>query len=159
VGLNGPYVSDVVKTAVPLRNWVAVTSGYEIEHLYSRYCDTAVAGWPTTTTCSTRYSAESATSRAETPVVPGGPADRTRRPFVNFMKVGDALMRHGESKVLLGIAQTGRVQVHVYDVAGARCALLADRVFPAGEQTLVWDGTDDGGRKVRAGFISCAAAR
>ena len=40
VGLNGPYVSDVVKPAVPLRNWVAVTSGYEIEHLFSRYCDT-----------------------------------------------------------------------------------------------------------------------
>jgi hypothetical protein len=30
----------VIKTAVPLRNWVAVTSGYEIEHLYGRYCDT-----------------------------------------------------------------------------------------------------------------------
>jgi hypothetical protein len=41
VGLNGPYVSEMVKTAVPLRNWVAVTSGYEIEHLYSRYCDTS----------------------------------------------------------------------------------------------------------------------
>jgi hypothetical protein len=24
-------------------------------------------------------------------------------------------------------------------------------VFPAGEQTLVWDGTDDGGRKVARG--------
>ena len=40
VGLSGPYVSDVVKPATALRNWVAVTSGYEIEHLYSRYCDT-----------------------------------------------------------------------------------------------------------------------
>ena len=67
------------------------------------------------------------------------------------MKVGDALMRRGESKVLLGIAQAGRVQVHVYDVAGRKVRLLADRVFPAGEQTLVWDGTDDGGRKVARG--------
>src|SRR5262249_35849091 len=41
VGLNGPYVSDVVKTSVALRNWVAVTSGYEIEHLMSRYCATS----------------------------------------------------------------------------------------------------------------------
>ena len=40
VGANGPYVADVVKTAVPLRNWVAVTSGYDIEHLFRRYCDT-----------------------------------------------------------------------------------------------------------------------
>jgi hypothetical protein len=67
------------------------------------------------------------------------------------MKLGDALMRHGESKVVLGIAQTGRVQVHVYDVAGRKVRMLADRVFPAGEQTLVWDGTDDGGRKVARG--------
>jgi hypothetical protein len=42
VGRNGPYVSDVVKNAVPLRNWIAVTSGYEIEHLFDRYCETTV---------------------------------------------------------------------------------------------------------------------
>ena len=40
VGLSGPYVSDVIKPATALRNWVAVVSGYDIEHLYSRYCDT-----------------------------------------------------------------------------------------------------------------------
>lgn len=39
-GLNGPYVSDVVKPATALCNWIAVTSGCEIEHLLSRYCDT-----------------------------------------------------------------------------------------------------------------------
>jgi len=149
-GLNGPYVSDVVKTAVAQRNWVAVTSGYDIEHLLSRYCDTSggrlayyyymlnkvfggICVWghlPIT---------------LDTPVTPRG------GPYVNFMKLGDALMRRGESKVLLGIAQAGRVQVQVYDVAGRRVRLLADRVFPAGEQTLVWDGTDDGGRKVARG--------
>jgi flagellar hook assembly protein FlgD len=43
------------------------------------------------------------------------------------------------------------VQVNIYDVAGRRVRLLADRVFPAGEQTLVWDGADDGGRKVARG--------
>src|SRR5262249_52050775 len=39
-GLNGPYVADVVKPAAAIRNWIAVTSGYEIEHLFSQYCST-----------------------------------------------------------------------------------------------------------------------
>src|SRR5262249_25051514 len=39
VGLEGPYVAAVVKNAVPLRNWVTLTSAYDIEHLFSRYCD------------------------------------------------------------------------------------------------------------------------
>jgi hypothetical protein len=150
VGLNGPYVSDVVKTAVPLRNWIAVTSGYEIEHLYGRYCDTSggrlayyfyminkVFGGICQTT--------GMTITLDVPQMGRG------GPYVNFMKVGDALMRHGESKVLLGIAKAGRVQVQVYDVAGRKVRLLADRVFPAGEQTLVWDGADDDGRKVARG--------
>jgi hypothetical protein len=150
-GLNGPYLSDVVKWSVPLRNWIAVTSGYDIEHLYERYCETSMGR--------DRYYYYTLNT------VFGGicqltglcgvcldvPQSGRGGPFVNFMKVGDALMRHGESKVVLGIAQTGRVQVHVYDVAGRKVRMLADRVFPAGEQTLVWDGTDDGGRKVSRG--------
>ena len=40
VGLNKPYISDMVHTASATHNWVAVTSGYDIEHLLSWYCDT-----------------------------------------------------------------------------------------------------------------------
>jgi flagellar hook assembly protein FlgD len=67
------------------------------------------------------------------------------------MKIGDALMRHGISTVRLGIPQAGRVQINIYDVAGRRVRALADRVFPAGEQELRWDGTDDAGNKVGRG--------
>ncbi len=77
---------------MPLRNWVAVSSGYDIEHLFSRYRDTATG-------------------------------------------------RHAYYYV----------QVNVYDVAGRKLRTLADRLFPAGEQTLVWDGADDTGRKVSRG--------
>jgi hypothetical protein len=151
VGFNGPYVSDVVKRAVPLRNWITVTSGYDIEHLLDRYCS---ASWGRR---DFYYKALNQVFGGICQIT--GPSScildvpQTGRggPFVNFMKLGDALMRRGESKVFLGIAQTGRVQVHVYDVAGRKVRLLADRVFPAGEQTLVWDGTDDGGRKVARG--------
>jgi hypothetical protein len=79
------------------------------------------------------------------PHAAGRPLDRPRPNVIDFMKIGDAVMRHGPSTVRLGIAQRGRVQVNIYDVAGRRVRTLADRVFPAGEQTLQWDGTDDAG--------------
>ena len=150
-GLSGPYVSDVVKPATALRNWVAVTSGYEIEHLFSRYCDTdngrlayyyymanKVFGGICQITGSFCF-------LLDTPQ-----ADRGG-PFVNFMKVGNSIMRNGPAVVRLGIAHAGRVQVNIYDVAGRRVRTLADRVFPTGEQTLAWDGTDDTGQKIARG--------
>ena len=44
-----------------------------------------------------------------------------------------------------------RARLAVYDVQGQRVALLADRVFSPGEQSLVWDGTDDRGVPAPAG--------
>jgi hypothetical protein len=151
VGLNGPYVSDVVKTAVPLRNWVALTSGYEIEHLFDRYCYSTLGrrayyyymlNKVFGSICQTTGSPF---CLVDVPQAPDG------RPFVDFMRVGNAVMRQGLSTVHLGIAHAGRVQVNVYDVAGRKVRRLADRVFPAGEAKLVWDGTDDAGNKVGRG--------
>jgi hypothetical protein len=149
VGLNGPYVSDVVKPATPLRNWVALTSGYDIEHLFSRYCDTdngrlayyyyminKVFGGICQTTGAPILT-------LDTPQ--GG------RAFTDFMKIGDSVMKQGASTVRFGIARAGRVQVSIYDVAGRKVRSLADRVFPAGEHSLQWDGTDDSGQKLARG--------
>jgi hypothetical protein len=157
VGLNGPYVSEVVKGSVGLRPWVAVTSGYDIEHLFSRYCESACYV-PNGRHAYYYYMLNHVFAMCQ---VAGGfgfpiacldaPQAGRGAPFVNFMKIGGSLMRQGTSTVRLGIAQQGRVQVHVYDVAGRRVRLLADRVFPPGEQELVWDGTDDGGRRVGRG--------
>ncbi|HXJ63796.1 MAG TPA: FlgD immunoglobulin-like domain containing protein, partial [Actinomycetota bacterium] len=157
-GLNGPYVSDVVKTAVPLRNWVAVTSGYEIEHLMSRYCDTdgGRLAW--------YYYMLNKVFSAICPNATSGMALDTppsQRPIPEFFKIGNSVMRQGESTVRLGIAHAGRVQVNVYDVAGRKVRTLADRVFPAGEAKLVWDGTDDAGEKVGRGvyFVRSSTQR
>src|SRR6185436_10202965 len=149
-GLNGPYVASVVKTAVPLRNWIAVTSGYDIDHLFSRYCNDIVGrrayyyyvlNKVFSTTCQLTGSGCNVD-------VPQG---QDARGITDFMHIGNALMRNGLSTVRLGIAHAGRVQVNVYDVAGRRVRTLADRVFPAGEQVLQWDGTDDAGRAVGRG--------
>ena len=55
------------------------------------------------------------------------------------------------STVRLGVVNAGRIQVAIYDVSGRRVRHLADRVFAAGEHTLVWDGTDDRGGKAARG--------
>jgi hypothetical protein len=149
VGPSGPYVADVVKPATALRNWIAVTSGYEIEHLYSRYCDTdggrlayyyymlnkvfggicQLTGTPAVT--------------LDTP--------QAGRAYTDFMRIGNSVMRQGASIVRFGVAKAGRLQIYIYDVAGRKVRGLADRVFPAGEHSLQWDGTDDAGAKVPRG--------
>ena len=73
------------------------------------------------------------------------------RAYTNFMKIGNSIMKQGGSSVRFGVARAGRVQVSIYDVAGRKVRGLADRVFPAGEHTLQWDGTDDAGGKVARG--------
>jgi hypothetical protein len=160
VGANAPYVSDVVKTAVPLRNWVAVTSGYEIEHLFSRYCDTdgGRLAWY-------YYMINKVFSG----ICPGFTGDlglvldtpRSQHPAAEFFKIGNSVMRQGTSTVLFSIAKAGRVQIGIYDVAGRKVRTLADRVFPAGETKLVWDGTDDAGEKVGRGvyFVRSSTQR
>jgi hypothetical protein len=150
VGLNGPYVSDVVKTAVPVRNWIAATSGYEIEHLFSRYCDTDGGRLAYYYYMLNKvFGGVCSVASGDPPVTLDTP--RSEHAFTSFMKVGDALMRHGASTVLFGVERTGRVQVAIYDVSGRRVRLLADRVFPAGEHELRWDGTNDGGQSVARG--------
>jgi flagellar hook assembly protein FlgD len=73
------------------------------------------------------------------------------RAYADFMKIGNSVMKQGASIVRFGVAKAGRVQVNIYDVAGRKVRGLADRVFPAGEHTLQWDGTDDAGGKVARG--------
>jgi hypothetical protein len=161
VGLNGPYVSDVVKTAVPLRNWVAVTSGYDLKHLLSRYCDTAEGRQTWYYYMLNHVFASGCQVTGPICLCLDVPQSGRGRDFVDFMKIGDAVMRQGASTVRLGIAHAGRVQVNVYDVAGRKVRTLADRVFPAGEAKLEWDGTDDTGGKVGRGvyFVRSSTQR
>src|SRR5262249_58386606 len=89
-------------------------------------------------------------------VIPG-PAGSTldtppsSRGYANFMKIGNSVMRQGTSLVRISTAKAGRIQVSIYDVTGRKIRNLADRVFPAGESKLEWDGTDDAGSKVARG--------
>ncbi|HEV2105877.1 MAG TPA: FlgD immunoglobulin-like domain containing protein, partial [Candidatus Eisenbacteria bacterium] len=151
VGVNGPYVAEVLKSAVAARNWVAFTSGYDIRHLLSRYCDTdnGRLGWyyymlnQVFGGICTITGAPSVT--LDTPGTPHG------SPFVNFMKIGNSVMRQGVSNVIVSFARPGFAKVGVYDVTGRLVRTLAAKQFPAGPNTLRWDGTDDSGNHVARG--------
>jgi len=161
VGLNGPYVSDVVKFPVPLRNWIAATSGYEIEHLFTRFCVGVGEG-----SCPNfglggrkgyyyhvlnKVFGSICQLTGSSSVCLDVPQTGPGQAFVEYFRIANSVMRQAPSTVRLGIAQAGRVRVQVYDVAGRRVRTLADRVFPAGEARLDWDGTDDAGRAVGRG--------
>ena len=149
VGLNGPYVSDVVKGNVPLRPWITATSGYEIEHLLARYCDSDNGR------LAYYYYMLNRVFSSICPIsgIVGLTLDtpQSGRAFTNFMKIGNSVMKQGVSLVHFSVAKAGRVQVSIYDVTGRKVRNLSDRVFPAGEHTIQWDGSDDAGSKVARG--------
>ena len=49
------------------------------------------------------------------------------------------------------LPETTPVTLTIYNVLGAEVHRLIDRVQPAGRQQVVWNGQDDGGRRVGAG--------
>jgi flagellar hook assembly protein FlgD len=72
-------------------------------------------------------------------------------PFTRFMKVGNSVLRDRAANVTFGVESVQRVRVRLYDVGGRVVRTLADRTFAAGEQSVAWDGADDGGRQVARG--------
>jgi hypothetical protein len=160
VGLNGPYASAVVKTAVPLRNWVAVTNGYEIEHLFSRYCETG-GGRTAWYYYALNKVFGAICFNGELTLTLDTPQGGRGRNVMDFLKVGNSVMRGSGSSVVIGVAKAGRVQIAIYDVMGRKVRDLADRVFPAGEHTLRWDGTGDAGQTLARGvyFVRSSTQR
>jgi len=60
-------------------------------------------------------------------------------------------MLTGAARIRFGLAKADRVEIKVFDVSGRLVRSLADRLFPAGEHTVQWDGGDDAGRRAPRG--------
>lgn len=152
VGANGPYVASVHKPAVPARDWVAYTEGWDIEHLWGRYCETAGGR------LAYYYNMYNALFATQCQVATASPSQTLDVPqsghgaqFANFMKVGNSVMRAGNARIHFGLAGADRVRIRMYDVTGRLVRTLADRSFNAGEYDLAWDGADDSGNQVARG--------
>ena len=65
-----------------------------------------------------------------------------------------------ETRITFALPSPSRATLRVYDVAGRLVKTLAEGVFPAGVNPLIWNGEDDAGRTVRSGiyFLKLEAA-
>lgn len=50
------------------------------------------------------------------------------------------------------VATRGPVELSVFDLLGRRVRILTEGPRPAGQHTVVWDGTDEKGRAAGAGM-------
>ncbi len=152
VGVNGPYVAAVHKPTDPTRPWVAYTEGWDIEHMWSRYCETAGGRlayyW---NMYNKLFAAQCQVTTTSPPATLDVPQNSHGAAFANFMKVGNSVMRAGNARIHFGLANADRVRIRVYDVTGRLVRTLADRSFNAGEYDLAWDGADDSGSQVARG--------
>jgi hypothetical protein len=122
-----------------------------MEHLFGRYCDLTVGRRAYYYYMLNKVFGGICQITGSPACLVDVPQVQDARGFVDFMRIGSSVMRSGPASVRLGIAEAGRVKVVVYDVVGRKIRTLADRFFPAGEQELRWDGTDDAGKKVGRG--------
>jgi hypothetical protein len=60
------------------------------------------------------------------------------------------------TRIAYSLAEPSHVAIRVYSVAGKLVATLRDGVEEAGSRSVVWDGTDDRGRKVGSGVYYCS---
>jgi hypothetical protein len=57
------------------------------------------------------------------------------------------------TRIAFVLSAEARVRAEIFDVTGRRVRVLADRIFPAGDHALDWDGGDDVGRSAPAGVF------
>jgi hypothetical protein len=75
---------------------------------------------------------------------------RTPEPGVKMLGVYPSPSTR-DASISFSVGSTQRLEIGVYDVAGRRTALLADRVYPAGRHAVSWDGLDTYGRRAASG--------
>ena len=50
------------------------------------------------------------------------------------------------------LPSSGDYQLLIYDILGRRVRVLADGFYNAGENTVIWDGTNDSGNNIASGI-------
>jgi len=148
------YLASVARTSrTASRPFLSLVDGWDIEHLTSvNDADTRGRLRYFAAVFANLFGSVSGCSISGTPLisldVPSNDAT-----LVNFMNVRNNPLVAGEARIHFGLAQADRVEVKVYDVSGRLVRNLADRQFPAGEHEILWDGLDNGGRRVARGVF------
>ena len=148
IGANGPYVSGVYAPATSGHPFITLVDGWDFFTMFS------AGGGNTVGRMQYFMNVLVNTFGSICPVVPRAAVDVPEDPGsqrgLPRQRLGQPDDAGGMATVRFGLAAAGRAQVQVYDVTGRLVRSLADRDFGAGEHSLVWDGTDDQGRRSRA---------
>jgi hypothetical protein len=149
-GSGAPYYATYWKKWSATSPWTALTDGYEIEHLRSRF-DTDTKG-------RSRYFFE-VYSNIFDDICPGGvgtpvinldvPAVSDLRQFVEL--AGTPMRNGGRAHIRFALTQRTPVEIDIFDVGGREVRSMVKRTFEAGQHELLWDGTDNSGRQVARG--------
>jgi hypothetical protein len=151
VGVNGPYTASVYKPSTGLRPWIALSEGWEIEHIFGRYCESSNGRVAYYYNMLNNVFGSLCTLTGTPATTLDVPQNDRGGKYANFMKIGNSVMRAGNASIRFGVSGSDRVKVKLYDVTGRQIRTLADRAFPAGEHSLTWDGSDDSGNQVARG--------
>ena len=76
-------------------------------------------------------------------------------PAVTFLSGNFPNPFNPATRLSFGLAKKGHVSMRVYDVAGRLVRVLVDDVREAGSYEVVWDGTNDDGRRTASGIYFC----
>ncbi|MBM3316469.1 MAG: hypothetical protein FJY75_01325 [Candidatus Eisenbacteria bacterium] len=72
---------------------------------------------------------------------------------VNYLYQSRPNPFRSSATVRFNLAQAGRVDLSIYDVTGRLVRSLVNGERPAGENSVVWDGLDNGGSRVSGGIF------
>jgi hypothetical protein len=93
-------------------------------------------------------------------VAVGGPRDAGQAgPILRFLTVHPVPLA-GKATIRFELSRASRVKLAIYDVAGARRAVLLDDSLPAGVHQVPWDATGRAGSRLASGvyFAVCEAS-
>jgi hypothetical protein len=153
VGANAPYRSGVEHKPTGTHNWHSILNGWDIVNMRSRHCASglgrvayqdAMMFHAFGSICGTWSQSCPISACGDVPNAPP-------HGFVDFMRLGNSLVRTNNATVHFGVERDGRVRIRLYDVVGRVIRTLADRTFEAGNHDAVWDGRDDAGRAAARG--------
>ncbi len=145
------YPSGIFKTFAPAKPWAALTDGFDILDLVSRFGADSRGRLIHVDDVDYRLFA-GVCPLIDAPRDPlGVPPVTGETAYADFVGLRNNPLVLGLVTIHLSLARTDRAQVRIYDVGGRLVRVLADRTFTAGEHDLAWDGTDAAGRPAPRG--------
>ena len=140
--------AGVLKGHTATYPWIAQTIGVDIEAMRGRFgANLGRLAWMYYLIANTTYGAVAC-------YYPGPPVldvPGVDRAVADYLSIQGNPVRGARATIQFGLVLDDDVEVRIFDVSGRLVRRLAERRFKAGEHTLVWDGADDGGRRLPRG--------